>query len=159
VWIQRDFPATSRWRYRWVSLCIYVRSQSRVPGKPMKFGEDRTMYAKVMSDYVFFGEQWWVLKVWGSATDTPFRISKIWSQILIPHGWRVSTPSLKPSTLNLLEEFDQMRGVEKGKMAPICKFNPKWPTSCWSGAIKSVGCFVRLGMTKACSEFRPATQN
>jgi len=35
----------------------YVRSQGRVPGKPMKFGEDRTMNAEVMSDFVFCGEQ------------------------------------------------------------------------------------------------------
>ena len=48
-------PTTSS--YRWVSVCAYVRSQSRVPGKPMKFGEDRTMYAKFMSGFVFFGEQ------------------------------------------------------------------------------------------------------
>ena len=52
-----------------------------------------------------------------------------------------------------------MRGVEKGKMAPICKFNSKWPTSCGPGAVMSRGFFVRLGLTKACTEFRPATQN
>ena len=27
-----------------------VRSQGRVPGKPMKFGEDRTTYAEIISD-------------------------------------------------------------------------------------------------------------
>ena len=40
-----------------VGVCAYVCSQGRVPDKPMKFGEDRTMYTKVMSDFVFFGEQ------------------------------------------------------------------------------------------------------
>ena len=45
------FPNT-----RCVSVSAYVRSQGRVPEKPMKFGEDGTMYAKVMSDFVFCGE-------------------------------------------------------------------------------------------------------
>ena len=35
-------------------VCAYVRCQGRVPGKPMKFGEDRTMYAKVMCDCVLW---------------------------------------------------------------------------------------------------------
>ena len=47
-----------------------------------------------------------------------------------------------------------MRGVEKGKMEPICMFN--FPLT---RRYEVPGCFVRLGMTKACSEFRPATQN
>ena len=54
---RRKFPLTSRWHYRLVWLCVYVRSQIRVPGKPMKFGEDQAMFAKVMSDFVFCGEQ------------------------------------------------------------------------------------------------------
>ena len=52
-----------------------------------------------------------------------------------------------------------MRGVEKGKMAPICMFNSKWPTSCGPGAMMSGGFFVRLVLTKACTEFRLDTQN
>jgi len=52
-----------------------------------------------------------------------------------------------------------MRGVEKGKMAPICMFNSKWPTSCGPGAMMSRDFFVRLGLMKACTEFRKATQN
>ena len=38
-----------RWRYRGVSVCANIRSQ----GKPMKFGEDRTMYAEDISDLCF----------------------------------------------------------------------------------------------------------
>ena len=52
-----------------------------------------------------------------------------------------------------------MRGVEKDKMAQICMFNSKWPTSCGRSAMMSRGFFVLLGLTKACTEFRPATQN
>ena len=44
-----------------------------------------------------------------------------------------------------------MRGLEKGKMAQICMFNSKWPTSSGRGAMKSIGYFVRLGMTNAVS--------
>ena len=52
-----------------------------------------------------------------------------------------------------------MRGVENGKMAQICMFNSKWPTSCKRGAMMSRSFFVRLGLTKACTKFRPDTQN
>jgi len=52
-----------------------------------------------------------------------------------------------------------MRGVEKGKMAPICIFNSKWPTSCGPGAMMSRSVFVRLALTKACPEFHQPTQN
>jgi len=48
-------PTSSRWCYRRVSVCAYVCSQGRVPGKPMKFGEDRTMYGEAISD--LFGHQ------------------------------------------------------------------------------------------------------
>jgi len=51
-WNKVTFPTTSRWRYRWVSVCAYVRSQDRVTGKPMKFGADRRMYAQVLSEFV-----------------------------------------------------------------------------------------------------------
>jgi len=48
-------------------------------------------------------------------------------------------------------------GVEKGKTAPICSTqNGRLPVD---RHYEVPGFFVRLGMTKACSEFRPATQN
>jgi len=89
------FPTTSRWRYSWVSVCAYVCSQGRVPGKPMTFGEDGTMYAKVISDFAFSGEQWQVVKLWGVATDTPFKVWESFARFFIPHGLRVTWPSLK----------------------------------------------------------------
>jgi len=52
-----------------------------------------------------------------------------------------------------------MRGVETGKMAQIYIFHSKWPTFCGPGTITLRGYFVRLGMTKACTEFRLPTQN
>jgi len=50
-----------------------------------------------------------------------------------------------------------MRGVEKSKMAQICMFNSKWPTSCEGYDVR--GFFVRLGLTKVCTKFCMATQN
>jgi len=52
-----------------------------------------------------------------------------------------------------------MRVVETGKTAVICMFHSKWSSSCGPGTMTSQGFFVRLGMTKAYTEFRQATQN
>ena len=50
------FLATSRWRYKHVSFLAYVCVLGGAQVQPMKFDEDRTMYAKVISEFVFCGE-------------------------------------------------------------------------------------------------------
>ena len=51
------YLATSRWRYKLVQIWLYICVLGGAQVQPMKFGEDWTMYARVVIDFVFYGEQ------------------------------------------------------------------------------------------------------
>jgi len=71
--------------------------------------------------------------------------------------WLNSTlTKFEAGNIKSVGEFDQMRGVEKGKTALICTFNKKWPTSCGPGAMMSRGFSCVSGVDEDVYQISPA---
>ena len=140
------FPTISRWRYRSVSVWAYVLSQGRVMSKPMKFGQ----CMQKLWVTVFCGEQY---RVWGSAT----------LEMVIT---TFNAPWLKSNLINfegvIVKSVGGVRSYARcGNRQNGTNLHPlrKMTDFLWTWHHDVPGFFVRLGMTKACTEFHPPMQN
>ncbi len=66
------FPLTTRWCYDYQNKSPYGCVQGKTLMKPVKFGEDQTMYSEVTAVFVLFPVFWQNIEIRCPTTTTSF---------------------------------------------------------------------------------------